>query len=251
MELQLVGAGQHEAERGRDFPLHVHPMWEVVLYRTGSIQAVVGATSYHTVPSMVVVTPPGIPHAEYARTAYANYYLGIQAPADVPWPDTCMDDADQHLFHLCRSLVTEWHTQLTDRATMLSLLLQQLDVLLRRAASASSPNASEALVTNAERYMQEHAHRSLRIGEIAATLGVSSSTLRHHFLRVRGDAPMVVLQRLRAQRASELLRTSDLTLEAIARFCGYDSASHLSRQVKKFIGIRPGMIRASHLERLP
>lgn len=245
MELQLVGAGQHEAECGHDFPLHVHTTWEVVLYRIGSIQAVVGTESYATVPGMVVVTPPGIPHAECALTAYANYYLIIQAPVHSPWPRICMDTPDQQLAHICQSFVTEWDAQQADRAAMLDLLLQQLDLLLRRAARTSHSSTYENLVISAERYMQEQYHRSLSIGEIAATLGVSPSTLRQHFVRVRGDAPMVVLQRLRAQRACELLRTSDLTLEAIARVCGYDSASHLSRQVKKFTGARPGVLRSS------
>ena len=245
MELQLVGAGQYEAECGHDFPLHVHTTWEIVLYRAGSIQTVVGTESYATASGMIVATPPGVPHAEYALTSYANYYLGIQAPVHTPWPRTCMDDADQQLAHVCRSLVIEWNAQRTDRVTMLNLLLQQLDLLLRRAAGTPHPSISEKLVTNAERYMQEQYHRPLSIGEIAAELGVSPSTLRLHFVRVRGDTPMVALQRLRAQRACELLRTSDLTLEAIARVCGYDSASHLSRQIKKFTGARPGMLRSS------
>jgi transcriptional regulator GlxA family with amidase domain len=51
------------------------------------------------------------------------------------------------------------------------------------------------------------------------------------------------LQAVRARRAISLLHNSTLTLEAIASMCGYDSASHLSRMVKRSTGKSPGTLR--------
>lgn len=243
MELQLVGAGSYEAPQGKDFPLHTHTEWEIVCYRAGTIQTALGPNIYETAPGTLVLTPPGIAHAEYARTAYACYFLGIAAPSDSPWPRICVDDAEQSLTHLCRSLIREWHTQQPDRAAMLSLLLQQLNLQLQRAAVTSPLSEAGRLVANAERYMQEHYHRPLMMSEIAQALGVSLATLRRHVMSVHGCAPVVLLQRLRVRRVCELLRTSTLTLETIARLCGYDSASHLSRQVKSLTGKSPGAFR--------
>ncbi|GCE13037.1 helix-turn-helix domain-containing protein [Tengunoibacter tsumagoiensis] len=240
MELQLVNAGPYEAAQGQDFPLHSHTEWEIVCYRSGTIQVVLGPDNYDVVPGMLVLTPPGIAHAEYAHTAYSNYYLGINAPTNQPWPRVCMDDAEQTLTHLCRWLVREWHSHHADRSDLLSLLLQQLDLLLQRTASAPPLSISEKLAAEAERYMQERYHHPLTIGEIASALGISSATLRKHVVQARGCAPIVFLQRLRARHACELLQTSDLTLETIARLCGYDSASHLSRHLKKITGKTPG-----------
>lgn len=246
MELHLLWAGSHTAPQGHDFPLHTHHHeWEVVFYRVGLIQAAVGTDIYEAAPGTVVLTPPGTAHAEYALTAYANIYAGIDAPAEHPWPRICEDDAEQSLSHLFRLLVQEWQTQRPERETMLTLLVQQLDLLFRRAASAQHWSIAEKLVADAERYMQEQSHRPLTIGEIAQALGVSPSSLRQYFARQRGISPMEFLQRQRAQHARELLHTSDLTLEAIARLCGYDSASHLSRHLKKITGKRPGALRSA------
>ena len=45
------------------------------------------------------------------------------------------------------------------------------------------------------------------------------------------------------RRAVSLLHSSTLTLEAIASMCAYDSASHLSRMVKRAAGKSPGALR--------
>jgi AraC-like DNA-binding protein len=41
------------------------------------------------------------------------------------------------------------------------------------------------------------------------------------------------------RHALNLLRTSDITIEAVALQCGYDSASHLSRHIKRATGKAP------------
>ncbi|GCE29860.1 hypothetical protein KDA_53440 [Dictyobacter alpinus] len=248
MNLQLTNAGSYEAPQGKDFPMHIHTEWEIVCYCTGTIQTVLDTDIYETAPGILVLTPPGIAHAEYARTGYRCYYLGVIAPAHHPWPRICLDDAELSLTHLCRKLIREWHTHYSDRAIMLDLLLQQLDLLLMRAAISAPSGTAEKLVAAAERYMQEQYHRPLTISEIALALGISPATLRRHVMRLHGCAPAMLLQRIRVRHACDLLRTSDLTLEAIARLCGYDSASHLSRQVKNLTGKAPGALRIHSYE---
>jgi transcriptional regulator GlxA family with amidase domain len=51
------------------------------------------------------------------------------------------------------------------------------------------------------------------------------------------------LQEIRVRHALNLLRTSDITIEAVALQCGYDSASHLSRHIKRATGKTPGSLR--------
>jgi transcriptional regulator GlxA family with amidase domain len=67
--------------------------------------------------------------------------------------------------------------------------------------------------------------------------------LRAYFARLRGCSPLAYVQKVRLQHAWMFLTTSDITLDRIAELSGYDSASHLSRHVKRACGKSPGSLR--------
>jgi len=83
-----------------------------------------------------------------------------------------------------------------------------------------------------------------RLGDLAHRLGVVPSTLRLAFLAERGAPPTKVFAAIRQRRALAHLRDSTLTLESIARLCGYASTSHLSRKIRQVTGLPPGRLRA-------
>ncbi len=81
------------------------------------------------------------------------------------------------------------------------------------------------------------------IADVAREIGISPSGLRSLFSRHRAGTPMAYLQAIRVQHALGIIRNSNLSLEAVAHACGYDSASHLSRHVKRVTGQSPGTLR--------
>ena len=242
--LRLYGAGAHAARRGQDFPPHQHSTWEVTYYRAGHIRCAMGADVYNVGPGTVLINPPAVIHSERADTAYANYFIVVDAPPDHPWPRRCHDD-DLALGPLCGALVREWHSHAPERDRMLAALLTQLDIRLLRAHERPHLSPAESLVRDAERLLEERFAGTVRIGDIARDIGVSPSVLRAHFARLRGRTPLAHLHAVRVRHALALLGASDLTLEAIATLCGYDSASHLSRHVKRATGRNPGALRGA------
>ena len=178
-----------------------------------------------------------------SATAWSCYYIWIDAPSDHPWPRVYHDDTNRTFGSLCNVLVREWGGQESERAEMLSLLLSQFDILLRRSYGQHQLSPAERLVRHVERRLEESFARPLTIKELANEAGVSPSYLRAQFTRLRGHTPMAYLQTLRVQHALALIPNSNLTLEAIAHVCGYDSASHLSRYIKRATGKSPGAFR--------
>ncbi len=245
---QLQHAGAYEAPRGKHFLPHQHPRhWEFVYYRRGAIRCTVGSDVYDVRPGTALLTPPGTVHAEYAHTAYANFYVLLDGPPvlDAPYPRICFDDAQQSLGTLCRSLVREWTGRETGRETLLNLLVAQWDILLRRKHEASRPAPpAEKTVAAAETLLRERSAFGVRIGDVAREVGVSPALLRAQFVRLRGETPVARLQAIRLEHALALLAAdANLTLDAVADLCGYDSASHLSRHVKRATGRSPGACR--------
>lgn len=241
--LQLLGAGVHTAGPGKDYPSHAHTSWELVYYVRGRITCPIGDETYAATPGTVLLTPPRTFHAELSRTGYANRFLQVDAAAGRPWPRVCFDDGERSLGRVFDAIVRESAQPGDESERMCSLLLDELDLLLRRAAAAAPVTAAEQLVAQAERIFEERFASGIRVAEVAAELGISPSGLRAAFARLRGTSPRAALQHVRLRHALGHIRNSTLTLQAIAELTGYDSVSHLSRQVKAATGSAPGALR--------
>ena len=245
MPIRLHAAGPYEAPQGRHFPPHRDAAWEIIYYRAGHIQGQVGNEIYQSEPGLLVTIPPGVIHSETAHTAYANFWIQINVPEPPSWPRRCYDDETHILGQVCSAIVREYSLQTSERESMLAALLTQIDIYLRRAHERCQLPAAERLVHQVEQILEERYATPISIASVAKEIGVSPSHLRAQFARLRGQTPMAYLHALRVQQALRLIRTSTLTLEIIAGFCGFDSASHLSRHVKRTTGKSPGAFRAT------
>ncbi|MBC7945038.1 MAG: helix-turn-helix transcriptional regulator [Burkholderiales bacterium] len=243
LPFSLASAGEWSAPKSKDFPAHKHTYWEIVYYRSGKIRVMIANESYDILPGMVLITPPETIHAEIARTAYANFYIGIDAPPGVAWPRVCFDNGEREFEKVCGAIVNEWRASRPQRDTMLSLMLNQLTILIQRTADHVS--SAEALVRKTEQIIAQRFTVRPTIAEIAREAGASVSSLRAHFARLRKRSPLDYMHAVRLRHALTLLRTSNLTLDAVADLCGYHSASHLSRHVKHATSISPGAFRST------
>ena len=170
--LKLLGAGAYEAPQGKDFPPHRHSSWELVYYRAGHIRCPVGDEVFDVRPGMLLLTPPGVVHAEEARTAYANYYLGVEVSGGMDGPRACFDDADRSVGGLCHALVREWQGTGTDRDEMIGLLLRQLELVLRRVRSERLVCPAERIVAEIEHLLEQRYTAPVRIADLAREVGV-------------------------------------------------------------------------------
>ena len=122
----ILGGGPHRAAQGRHTPPHRHACWELVCYRQGRPRYQVGTQAPTPAgPGVLWLTPPGVTHAEWADTAFANWFILIEAPADHPWPQRAVDDADGGVERLCGEIVRELRAVGEDRAAMLDLLARE------------------------------------------------------------------------------------------------------------------------------
>lgn len=77
------------------------------------------------------------------------------------------------------------------------------------------------------------------LARVAAEVGVSRATLAECFRHAVGTPPMTYLTEWRLALAADLLRQSDVTLNAVARQVGYGSGFALSSAFKRVYGISP------------
>lgn len=83
----------------------------------------------------------------------------------------------------------------------------------------------------------------LTVEELAAHTGVSARTLARRFAQQLGTSPGQWLLAQRIATARELLESSDLPLDSIARRVGLSSATNLRRRFLRALGTTPGAYR--------
>lgn len=95
----------------------------------------------------------------------------------------------------------------------------------------------------------------LTVGQLAKTLGISSSRLRQLFARELGVSPKDYIRECRLTRAASLLVASRLSVKEAMATAGFNDASDFSKAFKARFGVAPSKWRdhpdsqsAAHLQ---
>lgn len=92
-------------------------------------------------------------------------------------------------------------------------------------------------------WIEENAHRSLTVTDIAAAAGMSLRTLTRRFTAETGQSPIQWLVGVRIRHAQELLETTDYTVDRIASQVGFPTLSNFRAQFAQTVGVTPGAYR--------
>jgi AraC-like DNA-binding protein len=87
----------------------------------------------------------------------------------------------------------------------------------------------------------------ISLNELAQSLNLSASRLRHLFKDETGLSPVQYLKVQRMQKARTLLETTFLNLKEVMYQVGFTDRSHFVRDFKKAYGLAPLQYRNQHL----
>lgn len=107
---------------------------------------------------------------------------------------------------------------------------------LLRIASANSPSNK---IAKAIAWLRQHYAQPLRIESLASQVGMSESSLHHHFSQVTAMTPLQYQKRLRLQEARRLMLVDSLDVGSAAYRVGYQSPSQFSREYSRQFGRAP------------
>lgn len=107
-------------------------------------------------------------------------------------------------------------------------------------------NADVAL---AVRFIRQHACEAIQVRDVVAAVGLSRSTLERQFRGLMHRTLHEEIQRLRLQRAQELLRDNELTIKQIAARTGFRRLTYFNRVFHLRTGQTPTAYRRMPLDR--
>jgi len=111
----------------------------------------------------------------------------------------------------------------------------------------ASTVGSATLAHAIEEQLREGLREGRTIGQIASTLGVSPGRCAKAFSEVYGQPPRQYLSRLVLNEAKRLLLSTPKSVGEIAEELHFESASHFSRQFRRWTGMSPSAYRPKHL----
>lgn len=102
---------------------------------------------------------------------------------------------------------------------------------------------SKTQMRKVEERMHEGLDQDVKLGELAASIGMSPDRFGRMFKNTTGRPPHRYLLELRLGRARELLIETDMPIAQIAYVIGLSSQSHLTRLFTRMLNITPHALR--------
>ena len=129
------------------------------------------------------------------------------------------------------------------RAELQINLLEQA-LLWAAAVEREAADPVDPRVRRAIEYMSGHLAEPVTIEDLCRAAGTSRSQLAAIFAPATGFTPMRYLEKLRLERAMQLLRMTSRTVDSIATEVGFCDAKHFARRFRTLTGLSPTVYRA-------
>ena len=145
--------------------------------------------------------------------------------------DFCLDE------NLCRAFEQTHTLDAMERA--LRMLLE--DVLSQ--VQAMRRNSGCQLLIQANQYLKQYCGQTLDLKQLALHLNVSPSHLSHLYRREMDTTFREMLNKIRMERACELLLETDDRIYEVAEKCGFSTPRYFSEVFRDYMGMTPNEYR--------
>lgn len=193
-------------------------------------------------PGAAYLTPPHAPHAyrAYDNTPW-NVAWALFRPvrADVAGPLLRPVEAE-----LWTQLIKALHTEIAGAAD--PEVVRMLTGLISLYLSRQLDTGADPRLADLWRTVRQRSGEDWTLDRLADRAGMSAEHLRRLCLREFGQTPSAMVRGLRIEQAKLLLRTTDRTLDSIARQTGYRDAFSFSRAFRRVVSISPDRWRRQH-----
>ena len=214
---------------------HQHSCYEMVLYTQGHGFVEIGQERYEYQAGSVVFIYPNTLHSEINSEPSHNIFIGFYSDQDIMLQQGIYKSSPQvvSIFH---SLLQEITEKKKDYDTMVSLLLQQILISLRRTSDKHNEQDNFLYIIN---YINENYSLPIKVEELAEISNYSYSRFRHIFKEIYGLSPKEYIMKTRLEKANQLLSIGKKNVTEIAYTCGFYDTSSFCKLYRKHFGRSP------------
>ena len=159
------------------------------------------------------------------------------------------EDGTRRLSLLCEEMLAEEQSERAHSRALISALFAQLLIELVRKGMAGETDPQKKLqqpqVGRVVAHLKAHFREPITLADCARMVYLTPNYLGEIFYRETGVRFQDYLRRLRFAYAGDLLRMTDVTVDAISYHAGFPSASYFASLFRREYGMTPTQYRAS------
>ncbi len=106
----------------------------------------------------------------------------------------------------------------------------------------------DRMVAEAVRFIWNHSHRELTVGDVVNELPLTRRSLERRFHRALGRTILEEITRCRVERVKRLLEETEMPIKQVAATAGFSSAQRLTKVFHRLEDLSPAAYRRKHRE---
>ncbi|MBB6430389.1 AraC family transcriptional regulator [Algisphaera agarilytica] len=118
-------------------------------------------------------------------------------------------------------------------------LLLELSITVLADRESNTRDTAQHKVAAGLAWYAEHLAQRPSVEDVARSVSVSPSHLRRLFMQAMGVSPLEAMKQVQHDRAKQLMKRTDLSLNAVSAACGFSAQSVFSRDFAKRQNITP------------
>ena len=220
--------------------------WALVIKYEGETTYLSEGKRYLSDLNHVVILPKGCSYEWHCTKTGHFTTIEFESELTAKEPLTFFVKNGEHILKMFKAL--EHSRNLKKPLMELESIREVYTILLALAKSEQEqylPTEKQKKILPALEYISTHYHERITNDDLAALTGLSTVYFRKLFTGVMGVSPIVYVQRVRIEKAKEMLQSDYGTLSDVAQSLGYLNLYDFSRDFKKHTGVSPSRYRES------
>lgn len=212
----------------------------------------IGDEEYYPKPGQLFLMPAGVvqSYSAISDCTFLKYWchftarIGDMNLFDVIKTPVCLDTSiDAQLKSLFQSLVFYYEKEtfssvLQTRGIMFQILAWYFEHINIRSINLSSYSSTQELL-EVLNYIEKNLSHNITVEELSQIVHFHPNYFIRFFRDHIGCSPVQYINRMRLDKAKQLLRNTSLSIKEITDLTGFNDASYFSRVFKKNTGLSP------------
>lgn len=247
--------------------LHFHNLLEIGICREGAGDMVLDEETHRYQTNSITVIPENFPHITISDGGGTNFWeyvfidlrgmIETMFPGNVAFQNEAMESLSKgalitsaqekpFLARIIDAIIEETKAHRLYAQRSISLLVQQIviellrnDSSIREGQDGAVKGTNMAQIASALDYINKNYQEPMKASQLAELCNMSETHFRRVFEEYINMPPMEYVNLIRVQKACELMKKSNISMEHVAIKCGFTTPSTFNRNFRKFVGTSP------------